>query len=137
MQNTPRVVHTPISDMADAHVAARIRERRKALGLSLQQFADMIGVVFEQANKYEKGRNRIMIGRLHAIARALDVPVGYFYEGLPGADPAQGLSDDPAVARLIRNVRGIENPEHQEGFCRAVRLIAPEAARTSASDANQ
>src|SRR6188508_3503699 len=71
----------------DRHVGARMRERRIMLGLTQQQMAELIGVTYQQAHKYEKGVNRIAGGRLYTIAQALGVEVGYFYEGmkaLPG-----------------------------------------------------
>ena len=70
----------------DRYVGARIRERRIMLGLTQQQLADLIGVTYQQAHKYEKGINRIAAGRLSGIAHALGVEVGYFFEG---ADVAQ------------------------------------------------
>jgi len=39
----------------DRHVGARIRERRIMLGLTQQQLADLIGVTYQQAHKYERG----------------------------------------------------------------------------------
>ena len=37
----------------DRYVGARIRERRIILGLTQQQMADLIGVTYQQAHKYE------------------------------------------------------------------------------------
>ena len=53
----------------DDHVGARIRERRIMLGLTQQQLAEMIGVTYQQAHKYERGINRVSAGRLFEIAR--------------------------------------------------------------------
>src|SRR5210317_2226402 len=66
----------------DRHVGARMRERRIMLGLTQQQMAELIGVTYQQAHKYEKGINRVAAGRLYNIAQALGVDVGYFFEGL-------------------------------------------------------
>ncbi len=66
----------------DDHVGARIRERRIMLGLTQQQLAEMIGVTYQQAHKYERGINRVSAGRLYEIARVLNAPITYFYEGL-------------------------------------------------------
>ena len=41
-----------------------MRERRIMLGLTQQQMAELIGVTYQQAHKYEKGINRIAAGRL-------------------------------------------------------------------------
>jgi DNA-binding XRE family transcriptional regulator len=48
----------------DRHVGARVRERRIMLGLTQQQLADLIGVTYQQAHKYERGINRVSAGRL-------------------------------------------------------------------------
>src|SRR5881392_1278104 len=66
----------------DRHVGARVRERRIMLGLTQQQLADLIGVTYQQAHKYERGINRVSAGRLFEVARVLSVPVSYFYEGI-------------------------------------------------------
>ena len=51
------------------------------LGLTQQQMAELIGVTYQQAHKYEKGINRVAAGRLYHIAQALGVDVSYFFEG--------------------------------------------------------
>ena len=66
----------------DRHVGARIRERRIMLGLTQQQLADLIGVTYQQAHKYERGINRVSAGRLFEVAQVLGVPVSYFFDGL-------------------------------------------------------
>src|SRR5712692_853630 len=66
----------------DDHVGGRIRERRIMLGLTQQQLAEMIGVTYQQAHKYERGINRVSAGRLYEIARVLNAPITYFYDGV-------------------------------------------------------
>jgi transcriptional regulator with XRE-family HTH domain len=44
--------------------------------------ADMTGVTYQQARKYEREINRISAGRLDEIARVLSLPITYFFEGL-------------------------------------------------------
>ena len=80
-------VGRPRAQDVDRHVGARMRERRIMLGLTQQQMAELIGVTYQQAHKYEKGINRIAAGRLYHMAQALGVEVGYFFEGL-GSDNA-------------------------------------------------
>jgi transcriptional regulator with XRE-family HTH domain len=69
----------------DLHLGRRLRRRRRLLGLTQQQLAASVGVRFQQIQKYECGANRISAARLWRIAAALEVPVGYFYEGLAEA----------------------------------------------------
>ena len=79
----------------DLHVGARIRMRRRSLGLTQQQLAEQLGLTFQQVQKYERGANRVSASKLYEISRALQTPVSYFFEGLADrgstdADEARG-----------------------------------------------
>lgn len=84
----------------DIHLGRRLRRRRRLLGLTQQQLAGACGVRFQQIQKYECGANRISAARLWQLSEALEVPVGYFYDGLSdqmkprreGEDGAEVLS---------------------------------------------
>ena len=67
----------------DIHLGRRLRRRRRLLGMTQQQLAGACGVRFQQIQKYECGANRISAARLWQLSEALEVPVGYFYDGLP------------------------------------------------------
>jgi transcriptional regulator with XRE-family HTH domain len=67
----------------DVHVGRAVRWRRKLRGLSQQALGERIGLTFQQVQKYETGANRISASALHAIARTLEVPVSFFFDGLP------------------------------------------------------
>ena len=69
----------------DLHLGKRLRRRRRLLGLTQQQLAGACGVRFQQIQKYECGANRISAARLWQLSEALEVPVGYFYDGLGDA----------------------------------------------------
>ena len=66
----------------DVYLGKQLRRRRRMLGLTQQQLAGAVGVRFQQIQKYECGANRISAARLWRLAEALEVPVGYFYDGL-------------------------------------------------------
>ena len=70
----------------DLHLGKRLRRRRRLLGLTQQQLADAVGVRFQQIQKYECGANRISAARLWRLSEALEVPVGYFYDGLSATE---------------------------------------------------
>jgi transcriptional regulator with XRE-family HTH domain len=76
-----------VGNEIDLHLGKRLRRRRRLLGLTQQQLADAVGVRFQQIQKYECGANRISAARLWQLAGALEVSVGYFYDGL-SATPA-------------------------------------------------
>ncbi len=66
----------------DIHVGRKVREARAAKGMSQEQLGKMLGVSFQQVQKYEKGTNRIGSSRLWDIATSLDTPITYFFEGI-------------------------------------------------------
>jgi transcriptional regulator with XRE-family HTH domain len=51
----------------DLKLGQRVRTRRLALGLSQERLAELLGVTFQQVQKYEKGVNRMAASRLHDI----------------------------------------------------------------------
>jgi transcriptional regulator with XRE-family HTH domain len=109
----------------DRHVGARIRERRIMLGLTQQQLADLIGVTYQQAHKYERGINRVSAGRLFEIARVLSVPVSYFFEGLDTQTAARAQSPRERMClELARNFAQISNERHQEALSQLARALA-------------
>ena len=108
----------------DRHIAARIRERRVMLGLTQQQMAELIGVTYQQAHKYEKGMNRVAAGRLHRIAQALGVEVSYFYEGLQTADRSVPSPQQRMLLDLARNYLNISEPKHREAIVALARALA-------------
>jgi transcriptional regulator with XRE-family HTH domain len=67
----------------DVHVGARLRRRRKQLGLSQMRLAQAMGVTYQLIQKYECGGARVCCSRLSSIATLLDVPVAWFFDGLP------------------------------------------------------
>lgn len=113
---------------ADRHVGTRIRERRVMLGLSQQQLAQMIGVTYQQAHKYERGLNRISAGRLYEIAQVLSVPVSWFFEGLEIESPIISLTPRQRMClELARNFAAIDNQKHQEALSQMARALAAQA----------
>jgi transcriptional regulator with XRE-family HTH domain len=69
----------------DVHVGSRIRDRRLKLGMSQGELADRLGVSYQQVQKYEKGVNRVGASRLQAISDILQVPISFFFDGVPQA----------------------------------------------------
>ncbi len=109
----------------DRFVGSRIRERRVMLGLSQQQMADMIGVTYQQAHKYERGINRISAGRLYEIAQVLRVPVSYFFDGIDGPDAEDELTVRQRMClELARNFTQIPSDRHREALSQLARALA-------------
>src|SRR6266581_6072744 len=110
----------------DRHVGARIRERRIMLGLTQQQLADLIGVTYQQAHKYERGINCVLAGRLFEVAQVLSVPVSHFFDGLE-QEGERGVSPRERMClELARNFAHIPNERHQEALSQLARALASE-----------
>ncbi len=108
----------------DRHVGARVRERRIMLGLTQQQLADLIGVTYQQAHKYERAINRISAGRLFEIAQVLGVPVSYFFAGLEQDHDRSVTPRERMCLELARNFAQIPNERHQEALSQLARVLA-------------
>lgn len=86
-----------IPNPIDQHVGSRVRMRRMMLDMSQEKLGEAIDLTFQQIQKYEKGTNRIGASRLQQIATVLQVPVSFFFAGLPeSGQPA----DDPATVAI-------------------------------------
>lgn len=65
----------------DTAIGKKIRLRRVELKISQSDLGEKLGVSFQQVQKYEKGVNRVGASRLEEIAKALDVPMTFFFDG--------------------------------------------------------
>jgi len=104
----------------DVHVGKRVRHRRWMVGMTQQQLGEIVGIKFQQIQKYETGMNRISASRLWDIANALEVNISFFFEGYEGAgsadaaakvDPRGDLLADKEALELVRSYYNI--PEEQ------------------------
>jgi transcriptional regulator with XRE-family HTH domain len=100
-----------MSDEIDVHIGKRMRRRRRLLGLTQQAVAGVCGVRFQQIQKYECGANRVSAARLWLLSQALEVPVGYFFDGLEDAPllvaPTQQTPRAAAIDLAKPLVRGV------------------------------
>ena len=78
----------------DLHVGARIRMRRKIMGVSQERLAEDLGLTFQQVQKYERGANRVSASKLYEIACSLQSAVSYFFEGLADPTDAGGMAEN-------------------------------------------
>src|SRR5580698_1726491 len=82
----------------DVAMGQRIRERRRALGMSQGDLARALGITFQQVQKYERGANRVSFSRLMQVVDALNCHLTDLTEGL---DPDRPTRELDQVRRLI------------------------------------
>jgi transcriptional regulator with XRE-family HTH domain len=116
----------------DVEVGQRIRARRMAKGMSQTELGNLLGVTFQQVQKYEKGVNRVGAGRLVRVGEALDVPVAFFFgetdSGSVDTRAILGFLDTAYSLRLLRAFSRIPQGEIQRAVVDLVESIAPPPA---------
>lgn len=89
----------------DVHVGSRIRMRRQLINMSQERLGELLGITFQQVQKYEKGANRISASRMFFTAKTLGVAVQFFFEGLPGGEGdavmREGVAADEFTSALM------------------------------------
>lgn len=131
-------------NVVDVYVGARLRMRRVTLGMSQSRLGELLGVTFQQVQKYEKGTNRISASRLKLAAEVLQVSVDFFYEGGPAQPSKGGLAEDSAAYvteflstsegfQLNRAFARIRDPKVRRRIVELVLSLAPPEDRSEAS----
>jgi DNA-binding XRE family transcriptional regulator len=93
----------PMLERVDGVVGKRLRWRRKAMGLTLKDMAMVCDVRFQQIAKYEAGVSQMSAATLWKLARALNVDVSFFFEGLarlPAVTAAANTVDGQGAAAV-------------------------------------
>lgn len=122
----------------DRKLGQRVRTRRLEISMSQERLAELLGVTFQQVQKYEKGVNRIAASRLHDIAASLDMPVAKFFEGLGGraasgvAESSRDYIDDalatPEGAQLLALFASIKSRKVRRQVVELVKALTDEAS---------
>ena len=80
--------------------------------MSQERLGDLLGLTFQQVQKYEKGVNRIGAGRLFEVSRILGVPIDFFYEGvgeqLAGKGGFSEPETSPPVIEFVSSGEGLQ-----------------------------
>ncbi len=112
--------------------------------MSQEKLAEILGVTFQQVQKYEKGVNRIAASRLFDIAGALEMPVSRFFEGLTSArvggvaEEGESFIHDalatPEGAQLMSLFASIQSQKVRRRIVELVRALAEEAKNADKAD---
>lgn len=116
-------LHSKYPHEIDQHIGSRLRIRRKLLKMNQSEVASLVGVTFQQFQKYEAGNNRISASRLLVLANVLNVSVEFFFEGCKAQ--LQEMFSNPAYATAIgEQQKTLENdPLHQPESLELLRLF--------------
>src|SRR4029077_16377068 len=122
-------------------LGARVRLRRKELGLSQDQLARAVGITFQQVQKYEHGTNRISFSRLVEICEALECGVVDLI-GTPDKSKSSGslskqiaFLTEPGATDLLEAYASIDSPKRRRAILNLARQLAndqPDPAKPAA-----
>jgi len=113
-------------DPIDVSVGARVRTRRRWLGMSQTHLAEALGLTFQQIQKYERGTNRVSASMLVKIAAKLETTVGILV-GENGAAPAESLIfaqlEAPGASELLAAFALIKDAEARRAVITLTRSL--------------
>jgi len=117
------------------HIGKRLKTLRIEKQISQTQLGNVVGVTFQQVQKYESGMSRISIEYLLAFCRFLDVPLSYFMDGLVSRNPQNtghqntaDLLDKRDAVQLVRYFSQIEDREKRNAILTIAKQMAPATA---------
>jgi len=84
----------------DLQIGNCVRFHRMLIGMSQERLGDLLGLTFQQIQKYEKGVNRISAGRLFELARIFNVPIGSFYKEANAVTRQPDAAGSPGTAGM-------------------------------------
>jgi transcriptional regulator with XRE-family HTH domain len=112
-------------------IGARLRKQRMTCGISQATLGGLIGVSFQQVQKYEKGVTRISSSRLHQFATILEVPPSFFFDDTHTATRSrkaiaeiEEFAASPAGLALARAFAQIDNSNLRRSILSLVQQIA-------------
>lgn len=85
----------------DRHVGKQIKWHRTKKGYSQDELSTVLGISYQQLHKYENGSNSVSAGRLADMAKALNIHVTTFFEGLDDVDQSDSQGDSPNRENLL------------------------------------
>jgi transcriptional regulator with XRE-family HTH domain len=124
-------------DPIDVAVGARMRMRRKTLGLTQTALAEALGITFQQVQKYERGANRVSASMLVKAAARLDCPVAFLVGEEPGGFPSDEklltMLAYPGAIDVLEAYTAIDDSQARSAVLTVARaLVAAETKRAAA-----
>ena len=108
----------------DVYVGRRVRDRSTLMVMSQEKLAEVVGLSFQQIQKYETGSNRVSASRLYEFSTILSVSPSWFFEGYKeGYKEKDAVQDEPDICKreTLEFIRSYEKiPEMTQKQLRAL-----------------
>lgn len=126
---TKQAEEQPTKNTLDELIGRRIRLRRQNLAYSQEKLGNMVGLTFQQIQKYESGKNRISASRLWEFSKVLEIPIDYFFTDLKNeVSQSEKYSNSELYSEktmlLINAYNSISNKDLAEKFFRLLMSVS-------------
>jgi len=107
-------------------IGDKIKTRRRKLGISQEELAEILGVTYQQVQRYENGTNKLNVENIQMVANAINVPVSYFFEGEKPSMVAEKSAPylPSEEIKLLRYFRKIKSSASKNTVIQVARLAA-------------
>lgn len=99
--------------VVDAHVGQRLIELRKKMDLSQTDIAKIIGVTYQQVQKYEHGTSRLGVEKIKILSKHFKISNSYFFEEFNSAPVSfpMAIASGDEVLSLLSLFFQLKSPE--------------------------
>lgn len=120
-----------LAHRVDVHVGTRIRHRRQTVGMTQQALAHVLGVSYQQVQKYEAGANRVSAGRLYVVAMALGTELAYFFKDMDTKEDRdrEERQMQRDILNLAHDLQAIPDWQTRRALIQLVRALMPKRTR--------
>lgn len=125
-----RAATSRAADMTDARLGVRLRQLRRLRGLSQSDVAQIVGVTYQQIQKYETGKTRLPARMIPTMAKLLDVDSDLLLVGLRKDGPAPAAASAPAeheTRELLDAFTAMRHPRSRRRLLTIVKAFSAEA----------
>ncbi|MBY0565478.1 MAG: helix-turn-helix domain-containing protein [Hyphomonadaceae bacterium] len=131
------------ANAVDAWIGRRMRARRQEIGITQERLADLMGITFQQVQKYERGVNRIAASRLYDVCKILDISLSELMEGYESDRLALGTSDGrvdqflalPEAAELVTSFVAVRSVRMRRRFVDLISALVVEQSKSASGKA--
>ncbi len=107
-------------------IGANLRVLREQKRLSQKTLAKMLGVTFQQIQKYEKGISRLSAENIHKLQMTFKVPHSYFFHGAAGtvSNDMALMHGDKMALEAFTLIKSLPDRDERRKILAVVRILA-------------
>lgn len=107
-----------------------IRQLRTSKGLSQMKLAQMVGLSYQQIQKYENGTTQLTVPRLRQLANALEAPIQTFIQIDPGVAETAAIKLTSKEIKLLHLFRSIESESLKSSIIKMINDVVKESHKS-------